>query len=67
MATTASPREHHAASEVFMIHEMEGRKADVGEFFFTERDHLAGREVRPLLKVAGRYDRCRCASRQRKS
>ena len=46
---------------------MEGGEADVGELFFAERDHLAGREVRPLLNIAGRCDRCRCASRQRKS
>jgi len=31
---------------------MEGGEADVGELFFAERDHLAGREVRPLLNIA---------------
>jgi hypothetical protein len=35
---------------------MEGGEADVGEFFFTERHHLARREVRPLLNVAHRDD-----------
>jgi len=38
---------------VFLIvGEMEGGEADVGEFFFAERGELAGREVRPLLKLA---------------
>jgi hypothetical protein len=34
---------------------MEGSEADVGEFFFTERHHRAGREARPLLNVARRH------------
>jgi hypothetical protein len=45
----------HAATDVFIVEEMEGGEADVGEFFFTERDHLVVPEVRPLLKVARRY------------
>jgi hypothetical protein len=63
MATTASSRELHAGAEGFMIDEMEGGEADVGEFFFTERRHLAGREARPWLNIARRYGCCRCASR----
>ncbi|MCC8980574.1 hypothetical protein [Bradyrhizobium acaciae] len=47
--------------------EMEGSEADVGEFFLAECGHLAGREVRPVLNVAGWHDRSRCTSRQRKS
>jgi hypothetical protein len=66
-ATTASPRELHAAAEVFTIDEMEGGEADVGKFFFTERHYLARREVRPWLNVRRRYGCCRCASRQRES
>ena len=31
---------------------MEGSKADVGNFLFTERDHHARSEIRPLLNVA---------------
>ena len=66
-ATTTSPRKLHAVAKVFTIDEMEGREADVCEFFFTESHHLARREVRPWLNVARRYGCCRCASRQRKS
>ncbi|WP_274617454.1 hypothetical protein [Bradyrhizobium oropedii] len=36
--------------------EMEGSEADVGEFFLAECGHLAGREVRPVLNVAGWHD-----------
>ncbi|MEK9279257.1 MULTISPECIES: hypothetical protein [unclassified Bradyrhizobium] len=69
MATTASAREQHAASDAAIVDEieMEGGETDVGEFFLTERSHVAGREVRPLLHVAGRHGRRRCASSQRKS
>ena len=34
---------------------MEGGEADVGKFLFTERNHRARCEIRPLLKVACRY------------
>jgi hypothetical protein len=42
---------------------MEGGEADVGKFLFTERNQQVRCEIRPLLKVARRYDRCRCTSR----
>jgi hypothetical protein len=45
----------HAVAEIFTVDEMEGREADVGEFFFTECRHLARREVRPWLNIARRY------------
>lgn len=67
MTTTASPREQHAAQAAFLVGEMEGREADVGEFFLAERGELAGREVRPLLKLACRQCGRSRASRQRKS
>jgi hypothetical protein len=51
----------------FIVGEMEGREADVGEFFFAERGKLAGREVRPLLKLAWRHRGRRRAPSQRKS
>lgn len=68
MTTTASPREQHTARDASMVDEieMEGGEVDVGEFFLAERGHLAGREARPVLNVAGRYGRSRCTSRQRK-
>jgi hypothetical protein len=46
----------------FVVEEMEGGEADVGNFLFTERDHHARSEIPPLLNVTGRYGRCRCAS-----
>jgi len=54
-ATAASPRDQHAATDVFIVDEMEGGEADVGELFFSERRQLARREARPLLKVARRH------------
>jgi hypothetical protein len=39
----------------FIVGEMEGGEADVGEFFFAERGELAGREVRPMLNLAWRH------------
>jgi hypothetical protein len=53
----------HTDADVFLVEEMEGGETDVGDFFVTERDHLARRKVRPLLNVARRYDRSRCTSR----
>ena len=49
-ATTASARELHAASDVFVVEEMEGGEADVGKFFFTERNHLARCKIRPSVE-----------------
>jgi hypothetical protein len=66
-ATASAPGDLHAATDVFLVEEMEGGEADVGNFFVTKRDHLARRKVRPLLNIARWYDRSRCASRQRKS
>ncbi|WGD53311.1 hypothetical protein QA641_05155 [Bradyrhizobium sp. CB1650] len=69
MATAASPREQHTARDASTVDEieMEGGETDVGEFFLTERRHMAGREVRPVLNVAVWHRRRRCASRERKS
>ena len=67
-ASAASARQLHACDgDIFVVEETEGGEADVGKFLFTERDYHAGCEIRPLLDIAGRYGRCRCASRQRKS
>ena len=54
-ATAASARDQHAAADVFLVEEMEGGEADVGELFFSERRHLIRREARPLLNVARRH------------
>ena len=54
-ATAAAPRDQHAATDVFIVDEMEGGEADVGELFFTERHHRATREALPLLNVARRH------------
>jgi hypothetical protein len=65
-AATASARQlHAAATDVFVVEEMEGGEADVGKFLFTERDHQARCGIRSLLNVARRYNRCRCTSRER--
>jgi hypothetical protein len=39
---------------VFLVEEIKRRQADVGDFFFTERERLSRREIRRLL-----YVRCR--------
>jgi hypothetical protein len=62
VAATTSASQLHAATDVFVVEEMEGGKADVGKFLFTERDHRARCEIRPLLKIARRYDRCERAT-----
>jgi hypothetical protein len=67
MATTTSTREHKAAGDTFIVDEMEGGEADVSEFFLVERRHMAGRDVRPLLKLTGRKRGRRSMSRQRES
>jgi hypothetical protein len=46
--------ETFVVGEVFVIEEMEGSEADVRKFFFAEREHHAGYEIRSLLKVARR-------------
>jgi hypothetical protein len=67
MTTSASAREQHAAQASFIAGEMEGGKADVGEFFLAERGEMAGRKVRPLLRLTCRHRGRHRASRQRKS
>jgi len=57
-ATTASPRELHASNNVFVVEEMEGGEADVGHFFFTERDRLTRCKVRRQWYVGCRNGRC---------
>ncbi len=48
-APAACAREQYATRvDVFSIDEMEGGEADVGKFFFTERDHVARCKVRRL-------------------
>ena len=62
-ASTAPTGQQHAAKEIFFfVEEMEGRKADVGNFLFTERDHHARCEIRPLLNIGRGDGRCICTS-----
>jgi hypothetical protein len=66
-ATTTSARSDlNAAGDAFVVEEMEGSEADVGDFFFTERDRLTRRKVRRLWYVGCRYG-CQRTPRQRKS
>ena len=65
-ATTASAAsalgQLHAAKYIFfVVEEMEGSKADVGNFLFTERDHRARSEIRPL-NIGRGYGRSICTS-----
>jgi hypothetical protein len=52
----------HAAAEFFFVEKLEGSEADVGKFFFAERNHHAGDEVLPFLNVTGRHGRGVCTS-----
>jgi hypothetical protein len=57
-ASTAPTGKQHAAKEIFfVVEETEGSKADVGNFLFTERDHHARCEIRPL-NIGRGYGRC---------
>lgn len=56
-ATTASSRgDLDEAGDVFVVEEMEGGKADVGDFFFTEHNRLTRCKVWRLY--VGWYGRC---------
>src|SRR5277367_2429404 len=51
-AATATPGELYAAARLrcgFLVEEIKRRQADVGDFFFTERERLSRREIRRLL------------------
>ena len=64
--TTAAPRHLlRTGSAVLLVEQMEGGKADVGDFFFTEQDALGRREIQFLHRVGRRHGRCRCASSER--
>ena len=41
-ATASALGQLHAAAEFFVVEKLEGSEADVGKFFFAERDHHAG-------------------------
>jgi hypothetical protein len=58
---------HACGGVFFVVEEMEGGETDVGEFLFIEGNREAKSGNRPLLEVTGRYGRCRCAPRHRKS
>jgi hypothetical protein len=45
----------HGVAYIFLVEEMEGREADVGDFFFTERDRVARHKVQFLRRVRGRH------------
>jgi len=63
----ASPRSLHGVACVFLVEEMEGREADIGDFFFTERDRVAWHKVQFLRGVRGRHCGSGCASHEPKS
>jgi hypothetical protein len=61
--TTASTGELHAAEGIFfVVEQLEGSQADVGNFLFTERDHHARCEIRSLNigRWYGRSQRASC-------
>src|SRR5450631_4183693 len=57
-ATATAPRHLNAAADVLLVEEMERRQANVGDFFFTERESLSRRIIRCLRDVRGRHSRC---------
>jgi hypothetical protein len=66
-STAAASQLHAGGGVFFVVEEMESGEADVGEFLFIEGDREAKSWNRSLLEVAGRYSRCCCAPRYRKS
>jgi hypothetical protein len=45
----------HGVAYVFLVEEMEGREADIGDFLFTERDRVAWHKVQFLRRIRGRH------------
>ena len=55
----------HAAlgsRSVFLVEHIERREADVGDFFFAERELVTQSEGRRIRRVGRRRDCCGCAS-----
>src|SRR5258708_7598809 len=63
-ATASAPRHLNAASDVFLVEQVERCEADVGDFFFAERDGMGRRIVRNLRHVRRRHGRCGRTSHQ---
>jgi hypothetical protein len=51
---------------LLLVEQVERRKRDVGDLFFTEQDALGRREIQFLRCVRSRQGRCRSAPRERK-
>jgi len=45
----------HSVAYVFLVEEMEGREADIGDFLFAERDRVAWHKAQFLGRVRGRH------------
>jgi hypothetical protein len=63
-AAAAARYLHEAAGAVFLVKEVECRKAHVDHFLFTKNEALIGRGVQRLRNVRGRKRGCGCASHQ---
>jgi pyruvate/2-oxoglutarate dehydrogenase complex dihydrolipoamide acyltransferase (E2) component len=64
-AASAAPSQLlRATADVFLVEDMERRKADVGDFFLAKGETLGGRIIRRLWDVRSRHSRCRRATNQ---
>jgi hypothetical protein len=66
-ATTAAPGHLLHRAALLLVEQVERREADVGDFFFTQRDRLRRHEAQFLRRISGRGGRCRGTSRKTKS
>jgi hypothetical protein len=58
MPTATATRNLHEVARAFLVEKVERRQADVGDFFFAERERLRRRNVQFLRSVNGWYSRC---------
>jgi hypothetical protein len=58
MPTATAARNLHEVASAFLVEKVERRQADVGDFFFAERERLRRRNVQFLRSVNGRHGRC---------
>src|SRR5450755_2976584 len=58
MATTTGAGNLHEVAGAFLVEKMERRQADVGDFFFAERERLRRRNVQILRSINSRHGRC---------
>jgi len=64
-ATAATPSYLHATLgrfAVLLVEDVEGRKADVGDFLFAERNGMTRRQIRRLRLILIRGNGCRCTT-----